>query len=32
MIYRKLAKEGYRILALEYIDNEKFDYNTKREE
>ena len=30
--YRKWAKEGYRILALAYADNEKFDYNTKRED
>ena len=30
--YRKWAKEGYRILALAYRDNEKYDYNTKREE
>ena len=30
--YRKWAKEGYRILALAYVDNDKFDYNTKREE
>ena len=30
--YRKWAKEGYRILALAYADNEKYDYNTKREE
>ena len=30
--YMKWAKEGYRILALAYKDNEKFDFNTKREE
>ena len=30
--YRKWAKEGYRILALAYADNDKFDYNTKRED
>ena len=30
--YRKWAKEGYRILALAYNDNEKFDYNTKRDD
>ena len=30
--YRKWAKEGYRILALAYSDNEKYDYNTKRED
>ena len=30
--YRKWAKEGYRILALAYVDNEAFDYNTKRED
>jgi cation-transporting ATPase 13A1 len=30
--YRRWAKEGYRILALAYGDNEKFEYNTKRED
>ena len=30
--YLKWAKEGYRVLALAYNDNEKFDYNTKRED
>jgi len=30
--YLKWAKDGYRILALAYKDNEKYDYNTKREE
>ncbi len=30
--YRKWAKDGYRILALAYNDNDKYDYNTKREE
>ena len=30
--YFKWAKEGYRILALAYKDNEKYEYNTKREE
>ena len=30
--YRKWAKEGYRILALAYCDNEKYEYGTKREE
>ena len=30
--FRKWAKEGYRILALAYLDNENFDYNTKRED
>jgi cation-transporting ATPase 13A1 len=30
--YQRWAKKGYRILALAYGDNEKFDYKTKREE
>ena len=30
--YEKWAKEGYRILALAYNDNENFEYSTKREE
>jgi len=30
--YTKWAKEGYRILALAYADNEKYNYNTKRED
>ena len=30
--YSKWAKEGYRIIALAYKDNEKYEYNTKREE
>ena len=30
--YLQWAKKGYRILALAYKDNEKFEYNTKREE
>jgi cation-transporting ATPase 13A1 len=30
--YQKWAKEGYRVLALAYNDNEIFDYSTRREE
>ena len=30
--YLKWAKKGYRILALAYNDNEKYDYKTQREE
>ena len=30
--YSKWVKKGYRVLALAYNDNEKFDYNTKRKE
>ncbi|MCQ2815667.1 MAG: hypothetical protein MJ252_00225 [archaeon] len=32
LCFNKWAKEGYRILAMAYLDNEKFNYNTKREE
>ena len=30
--YQKWAKEGYRIFALAYNDNDKYEYNTKRKD
>ena len=30
--YQKWAKEGYRIIALVYNDNDIFEYKTKRDE